>query len=156
MKFSQLSILGAFLSLLPTQSSALKCGIKGVTEPCIGETDDRYNPDVSYNLKDQNDLWKNLEGLYVGTQSDFSKDGEKLTKYYLPGAELAGIGSYDFSNAKMFLNHTVDGSRGYFQRYLLAKHNADGTLIPGIQLPGLVLPGSRFCKYWICFGTMCT
>ena len=63
MKFSKLSILGAFLALLPTQSSALKCGIKGVTEPCIGETDDRYNPDVSYNLKDQNDLWKKKEGL---------------------------------------------------------------------------------------------
>ena len=150
MKFSKLSILGAFLALLPTQSSALKCGIKGVTEPCIGETDDRYNPDVSYNLKDQNDLWKKKEGLYVGTQVDYNAEGDKLTNRNpkkFDGTEINGIGTYDFSNGKTFFNCTIDGSRGYFHTYLLFKHNADVPDIPGMQLPGIVYPLSSYSEY---------
>eukprot|EP01083_Nonionella_stella_P091016 254375_1 len=53
----------------------------------------------------------------------------------LPGDVL---GTYDLSKAKSFLNITVDGSRFYNHKYLMAKHNSDGP--GGMQLPGFVNP----------------
>ena len=104
MKLSYVSIFTAtFLAGLPKQSTALKCG-SGVTEPCIGDTDVRYNPDVTYNLKEQADFWSDLEGLYIQDECDYDADGTKRTKFFLPGlAEEAGLGSFDFCNMKAFL-----------------------------------------------------
>lgn len=88
------------LATLPTQSKALKCGINGVTKPCIGDTDSRYNPDVTYNLKEQNNFWKSLEGLYVQDMI-FYENGLPNTNYV--GVVPAPLGTYDFSKAKSFL-----------------------------------------------------
>ncbi len=103
MKVSKLSLISTFLvvlATLPTQSKALKCGINGVTKPCIGDTDSRYNQDVSYNLKEQNNFWKSLEGLYVQDMTFYDRNGPITnTTIIVP----AGLGTYDFSKAKSFL-----------------------------------------------------
>jgi len=103
--------------------------------PCIGDTDSRYNQDISYDLKEQDNFWNSLEGLFVEDIVVYKSDGTPDTNNAIVPAPL---GTYDFSNAKAFLNVTVNGSRYYYHRYLLTKHNSDGP--GGMQLPGLVNP----------------
>ena len=108
MKVSNLPFIGTslfVLATLPTQSKALKCGIKGVTKPCISDTDSRYNPDVTYNLKEQNNFYKSLEGLHV----------QDVAFYYVEDVPFGipttnsilfvstELGTYDLSKAKAFL-----------------------------------------------------
>jgi len=139
MKFTHLSIIIAALADFPKQSTALKCGINGITEPCIGETDVRYDSDVSYNLKEQDDIWGKLEGLFVDETCEYDADGTKRTKFYPPYFPPEyGLGSYNRCDIKGFLNVTIDGSRRYYHKTLLVKHNGDG---PGnMMLPGVVYP----------------
>ena len=47
--------------------------------------------------------------------------------------------------AEISKNITVDGSRFYYHRYVMAKHNSDGP--EGMQLPGLVHPFDLYGKY---------
>jgi len=137
MKFTHLSIIIAALADFPKQSTALKCGINGITEPCIGETDVRYDSDVSYNIKEQDDIWGKLEGLYVQESCEYEADGTKRTKLYPPNFPPE-LGSYNNCDIKAFLNVTIDGSRRYYHNTFLVKHNGDG---PGnMMLPGVVLP----------------
>ena len=96
--------LSACLCLLPIESLALKCGIKGVTMPCIGDTDVRYNPNISYDLKEQNDFWKAIEGMYVLDLCGYKADGLPERKGYIQGlGEEEGFGSFDFCNTKAFM-----------------------------------------------------
>mmetsp|Transcript_21488 Transcript_21488/g.32649 ORF Transcript_21488/g.32649 Transcript_21488/m.32649 type:complete len:482 (-) Transcript_21488:45-1490(-) len=131
-------IISTILATSPTQSAAIKCGIKGVTKPCIRDADnmDRYSANVSYNLTEQNSFWKSLEGLYVQDMNFFFEDGTPETNYTAGLPE--GLGTFDMSKAKAFVNITVDGSRFYYHRYVMAKHNSDGP--EDMQLPGLVHP----------------
>jgi len=142
MKVSNLTLISTslvVLATLPTQSKALKCGIKGVTKPCIGQTDSRYNQDVTYNLKEQNNFWKSLEGLYVQDVTLYESNGTAVTNnVFFPAQQ----GTYDFSKAKSFVNITVDGSRLYNHRYLMVKHNSDGP--GGKQFPGFVNPTDQY------------
>lgn len=135
----KVTTLGILLSLFPQQSASFKCGIKGVTSRCIGDTDIRYNPDVSYDLKELDFFWKLLEGLYVGDHCIYLADGTPQSKVYLPGLpKEGGFGSWDGCNHKFFLNITFNGSRYYRHEYMVLKHNADGP--GGLQLPGFVYP----------------
>jgi len=104
--------------------------------PCIGDTDSRYNQDISYDLKEQDNFWNSLEGLFLEDAVLYYSDGTpaKDSSIVVP----AQLGTYDFSNGKGFLNVTVDGSRYYYHKYLMVKHNSDGP--GGMQLPGLVIP----------------
>lgn len=120
-----LTLLNALF--LPKQSIALRCGINGVTKSCIGDTDPRYSTDASNNLVEQDEFWRNIEGLYFGTQTDFSPDGEEMKE-----RDLGTDGTYDFSDIKIFANWTIDGSRLYVVRYSLIKHNGNSA---GIFVP---------------------
>ena len=80
------------------------------------------------------EFWKNIEGLYVGTQTDFSPDGEEIKE-----RDLGTDGTYDFSNIKIFANWTVDGSRLYATRYSLIGHNGDSA--------GIFVPAASYCKF---------
>ena len=77
-----------------------------VTKPCIGDTNSRYNKGATYNLKDQNNFWKYLEGLYVQNVTFFKIDGRPITKWsnLLP-AELE---PHDLSTAKSFMLVSFD------------------------------------------------
>jgi len=145
MKFSHLAFLGSVLSLLPTQSLALKCGIKGITEPCIGATDVRYDPDVSFNLEEQNEIYKSLEGLYMGDVCLYNSDGTPKNETYLIGApKERGLGSFDHCNGKIFSRITTVGSRFSINKYFMFKHNRDGAAFPGFLLPGHIFPLDAF------------
>jgi len=139
MRFSHLAFLGSVLSLLPTQSLALKCGIKGITEPCIGATDVRYDRDVSFDLKEQNEIWKLIEGLYMGEGCVYNADGTPQNEAYAIIPKEIGLGTYNLCNSKIFFRFTVIGSRISLNHYSISKHNADGTAFGG-QLPGIVYP----------------
>lgn len=144
MKLSSASaaLLSITASLLPRQTSALSCGIKGVTKTCIGETDIRYDPNVSLNIKDQSDWWSKREGLFIGELVSYTADGEKITEFYLDGMRENNLGSYNLSKVKTFRNTTIDGSRIFTNRYDFAKHNGDGII--GAGFPGLVLPNDYY------------
>merc|ERR1719162_1038592 len=71
----------------------------------------------------------------------YNSDGTPLTHNSETGVP-AQLGTYDISNLKGFLNVTVDGSRYYYHRYLMMKHNSDGP--GGMQLPGLVNPADLY------------
>lgn len=103
MKVSSLhiAVISTVLVILPTQSAAIECGIKGITKPCRGDTDIRYDPNASYDLKEQDSFWKSLEGLYVGDMKFFYDDGTPETKY---GNGLPeDLGTFDMSKAKSFV-----------------------------------------------------
>ena len=68
--------------------------------PCIGDTDSRYNQDISYDLKEQDNFWNSLEGLFVEDIVIYKSDGTPDTNNAVVPAPL---GTYDFSNAKAFL-----------------------------------------------------
>lgn len=138
MKFTHLSIIIAALADFPKQSTALKCGINGITEPCIGETDVRYDPDVSYNIKEQEDIWGKFEGLYVQDSCEYDADGTKRTEYLPPTGWSPAYGTYNNCNEKGFLNITVDGARYYYHKTVILKHNGDD--VYNMTLPGFVLP----------------
>jgi hypothetical protein len=70
--------------------------------PCIGDTDSRYNRDVSYDLKEQENFWNSLEGLFLEDMVFYNSDGIPLTNYSETGFP-AQLGTYDFSNVKGFL-----------------------------------------------------
>jgi len=138
---SSLALLSV-LAFSPDLSSALSCGIKGVTENCIGDTDVRYNTDVSYDLVSQDEFWSKISGFVVGEECSYDLDGQPRVKVYLEGTENSGLGTYDFCSARTFINNTVVGSRFYSHRYLLVQHNGDG---PGnTTLPGLVIPADTY------------
>ena len=106
-----------FLSSI-TPTLALKCGIAGVTEQCMGDTDPRYDPDVSYDLKEQSGYYANAEGLYVSLNYKYLADGLPSTTHPLgtePGAEA--LGNFSFFPSILFSNITINGPRMQIQGY---------------------------------------
>jgi len=146
MKVIRIALIKTLFGILSTQCAALKCGINWVTEPCIGDTDSRYNPDASYNLKEQNQLWKSLEGLYVQDECDYDgTTGEEETSIFLSlMPKEMGMGSWSVCDVKGFMNITVNGSRAYFEKFSVMKNNADG--VGGVQNPSLVYPYSFYAS----------
>jgi len=139
MKVSHLTLSSILLSILPQQSASLKCGIRGITQPCIGDTDIRYNPDVSYDIKEQDNFWELFEGLYMADDECFtSEDGTDVENYVLPGTEGLGVGTFDGCGFKSFLNVTFDGPRYFWKNYRIMKHNGDAP--GGFEVPGIALP----------------
>jgi len=147
MKLSSASIglVSIIAPLYPHQSSAISCGIKGITKPCIGDSDIRYDPDVSYNLEDQDDYWKRAGGLYMGETVSYTAEGDKRSVAYLASAAEAmrknKLGTYDFSKMKTFTNTTISGSRLRAHQYHVAKHNGDG-VVPGF--PGVIFADDAY------------
>jgi hypothetical protein len=152
MKGFSVALTTLLLAHSPILSSALKCGIKGITEPCLADTDPHYDESIGYAFKDQDAFWAALEGLYViesATEYD-AVTGEKITSF-TPGLfpEDGSLGTYDRSNNKGFVNTTVSGSRFYNKEYRIATHNGDQS-VP-IPMPALILPADAFCKYTSCY-----
>ncbi|GFH44318.1 hypothetical protein CTEN210_00792 [Chaetoceros tenuissimus] len=117
----------------PSYVSALKCGIKGVTKTCIGDTDKRYDPDVSYNLKEGSMFWKSYEGLYEIDEYIYAPNGVQVTESSLDDLPLPeGAGSFTQFPRKIYRNVTVEGTRIYVHNYILQANTAVGA-------PGLVL-----------------
>jgi len=144
MKVSNLALFNIVLTSLPKHAIALKCGINLVTENCLGDTDPRYDSEISYDLKEGDAFWKKRQGLYVGNQCEYGGDGIPRNKRYLDslGPET-GAGTWDFCNFKVMTNITVDGTRLFFHRWIMAKHNSDSAG-GDIQLPGLIVPSDAF------------
>lgn len=129
-------------------SSALKYGIKGITKPCLADTDPHYDESIGYALKDQDAFWAAVEGLYLIESSTLfdSLTDEKVTSW-TPGSfpEDGSLGTYDRSNNKGFLNATVSGSRFYYHEYRVATHNGDQSVTN--PMPDMILPIDALCKY---------
>ena len=65
----------SLLGSLPHQASALRCGIKGVTKDCLGDSDIRYDPEVNYDLVNMDTLYQKLPGLYIVKNKEYLGDG---------------------------------------------------------------------------------
>jgi len=128
---ASLALLGSLYLSAPNGSTALKCGIAGVTNQCIGDNDVRYDSDASYNLEDQDELWGKISGLYYGTLS------QRLPDFSPYSNRTFAFGSFDYSNPERFVNLTVDGSRFVYNAVFMAKSNTPGG-------PGMVLPTEAY------------
>jgi len=136
MKIDQSAALALCSTILASnlgQSKALKCGIKGITQECLGKTDVRYGLDTSYSLDDQDDFWKSISGLYIGEESGTTKDGIPLSQVPIPFVTGVpeGILTMSMVGAKTFTNFTSDGSRFIYQRYTFFENTNS-------SLPGFV------------------
>jgi len=108
------------LACLPLHEGALKCGIKGITEPCIGDIDPRYDTDVSYDLKSLNKYYENYSGLLVTTDYKYGPDLLPILSAPVQGYE--SMGNFSQFPITVFGNTTVTGSRIQFSFYEVMKN----------------------------------
>jgi len=120
MKFSLASLF--LSSTIVGSTAALRCGIKGVTKPCIGDTDQRYDVDKGYDLVDQDPFWGRYGGLYVAEDFHYDSDGNPFTSRVIP--DLEAVGGYSMFPVRRFTNVTVDGSRHSLNSYFFLQNNA--------------------------------
>ena len=148
MKCLSVALQTVILAKSPILSSALKCGIKGITKPCLADTDPHYDESIGYAFKDQDAFWAAYEGLYViesATEYD-SVTGEKITSFTpVSFPEDGSLGTYDQSDNKGFVNTTVSGSRLHIKEYRIATHNGDQN-VPISLMPAMITPAESFCK----------
>lgn len=146
MKFCGSSIAVSLLASRAAFTSALKCGITGVTKACLGDTDIRYDPNVSYDLKDQNPIWEAIEGWYEMDMVYFNEDGTLRTLETF--GDPTQMGSYDFTKGKTFMRITVDKSRFNMNYYSLIQ--GDNGMVTNStmkdKIPGLVMSFEAHCK----------
>ncbi|EEC45620.1 predicted protein [Phaeodactylum tricornutum CCAP 1055/1] len=118
MKLSLLTTIAAFV-VLPN-SHALKPSKSGLllTQPCLSTTDKRYDANFPKSLVVQNPSWKQYEGLWKFTATNFEGDGiPAQPQPHVPALNYQLL-PYTRSEAVAFYNHTADGSRmmtyGYY------------------------------------------
>lgn len=70
------------LLLVVGLSSAIACG-NWATEPCIGDSDKRYDPDASADLVDLDPLYSRLDGYWAGEITAFDGDKSPLEPQFL-------------------------------------------------------------------------
>ena len=119
----QKSVLLPFLSILaglPLHAGALKCGIKGITERCIGDTDPRYDPEVSYDLKSLSGFYENWGGLFRTQDYRYGADLLPVTSTPILGYEL--MGNFSQFPTTTFRNITISGSRVHVSVYEVMKN----------------------------------
>lgn len=127
---------------------ALKCGIGGITKPCIGDTDPRYDPKATYDLKSQTAYYKNLlpkgsnTGLFSGLSYIYNEEGIPSKNIVVPGLEA--LGNFSYFPAPIFTNVTVYGSRLIQTDYFISKSTTMGG--PGLLNALEVLHTSTFEK----------
>ena len=84
----------------------------------MGDTDPRYDPDVSYDLKEQSGYYVNSQGLYITLEYKYGANGMPAINGPLgnePGAEA--FGNFSFFPSILFRNMTVDGPRMQLATY---------------------------------------
>ena len=79
--------------------------------------------------------WGDFSGLYYGVTANFLPDGSPSTDVMIDGLP----GSFDFSNARRFLNFTVSRSRFHYKTLFEVKSNTPGMF-------GIVYPYETYCK----------
>lgn len=101
------------LSSLPQSAVAVRCG-KWFSNACLGDTDPRYDESASNNLADQAEVWKKIEGYWIGEALSYNPDGTPYEAGFL------NVNIPFFANAqwpiesfpaKAFRNFTLNGSR---------------------------------------------
>eukprot|EP00581_Thalassiosira_minuscula_P030485 CAMPEP_0183762978 /NCGR_PEP_ID=MMETSP0739-20130205/9396_1 /TAXON_ID=385413 /ORGANISM="Thalassiosira miniscula, Strain CCMP1093" /LENGTH=540 /DNA_ID=CAMNT_0026001317 /DNA_START=32 /DNA_END=1654 /DNA_ORIENTATION=+ len=107
------SIAPIFLIGIGT-SSAANCG--GILyHPCIGETDKRYDPNVSADLDDIDPIWGQYAGHWHCTVNDFDGNTQPAKTNYVPAdAEARASHSnrpYVLTDTPAFMKVAVDGTR---------------------------------------------
>lgn len=107
----------AVFSLSASKVAAVKCGIKGVTNPCVGDTDPRYDDSVGCNFVEQNDFWKKHDGLFIIDDTYFNKNGTIIVSEAFDIAPQ--LGEYNRLPTRQYLNVTVTGSRIHMNGYLM-------------------------------------
>ena len=107
----------AVLSSSANKVSALKCGIKGVTKPCVGDTDPRYDDSVGHNFVEQNDFWRKYDGLYIVDHTQYDNNGTIVVSQ--PFDFAPQLGDYNFLPTRQYVNNTIVGSRIYANSHIL-------------------------------------
>ena len=146
MRFSKPHIAACLAALLNQATFALRCGISGITKECLGDSDIRYDPEVKYDLKEQNQIWETIEGWYEMDMMYFNEDGTQRS--FETFGDPTQLGSYDFTKGKTFMKISVEKSRVAINYYSLVEGNADTVTNTTMKdmIPGLVMSFEAHCK----------
>ena len=96
------------------RSQSLKCG-QWNTQPCLGETDKRYDESSTNDIVEQSELWGHEEGFWMATQTS-TQEMLPFNPMDLTGA--VGV-PYNESLAVAYVNITHSGSRRISHRYVM-------------------------------------
>lgn len=91
-------------------ASLLSCK-SPLTKPCFGLTDPRYNPDISNNLIDQDDIWTAFSGYWGPEERSYADVGgsPRVPSFYNP--ETRSGWPYRSDEMTVFRSITIDGTR---------------------------------------------
>uniref|UniRef100_A0A7S2EWM9 EF-hand domain-containing protein n=1 Tax=Trieres chinensis TaxID=1514140 RepID=A0A7S2EWM9_TRICV len=104
----------AVLSFVRNGAQAISCG-NPFTTPCLGDTDIRYDKSASNALKDQAEIWKNIEGLWKFEFKTYGPDEMPFPPQPIANRERVAYSAFP---AFGFQNITFIGSRFYRHRYV--------------------------------------
>jgi hypothetical protein len=126
-----LTSLAALVLLGHLKSSiAFTCG-RPLTTACLGDTDIRYDPDVSNAIVDQAEVWKKTAGYFtsVGTVQSIIPGTEELSA----PLNLKGFGNYSIVGSRLYLHiiNLYSGVAGItkIDFYATSTHEKDGRLL---------------------------
>eukprot|EP00538_Stauroneis_constricta_P011875 CAMPEP_0119569542 /NCGR_PEP_ID=MMETSP1352-20130426/41984_1 /TAXON_ID=265584 /ORGANISM="Stauroneis constricta, Strain CCMP1120" /LENGTH=164 /DNA_ID=CAMNT_0007619107 /DNA_START=60 /DNA_END=551 /DNA_ORIENTATION=+ len=97
--------------------AAKKCG-NPWREPCLSDTDRRYDENANYDIKAQHDIWKHYEGYYECDMIAYDQDGVPIieAEYDIPNV---GQMNFSFFPHKVFNNISTIGTRTINHRLVI-------------------------------------
>ena len=117
---TMISITISLLLLGAGTTDAVSCG-RWYSNPCLAESDARYDPSVSDNIIDQGAVWEHLQGFWKYEVNAYGPGGHpqhpSATNPNQPF--LVGGFPYSYYPGIGFLNVTIVGTRMYQHRYLV-------------------------------------
>ena len=87
-----------------------KCG--GMREPCLSDTDPRFDEDSDFSINGQTDIFNRASGLYRYEGTIYHANGTVQPTTTIDINETLSF-PVDTTNFFNFLNYTVDGTRAY-------------------------------------------
>jgi hypothetical protein len=90
-----------------------------MNQPCLGETDVRYDADYPTSIVETDPRWEKLTGFFFVNITQFDAENSRVAQ---PGPYITGVNPtlrnpFDQQSTIAFYNHTVDGSRLIINRY---------------------------------------
>ncbi|KAL9191160.1 hypothetical protein ACHAXT_000866 [Thalassiosira profunda] len=102
--------IAALIAAFIRPSWAGRCGTP-LFEACIGASDPRYDPSASFDLKDQDAIWEEYGGYWIGTNENFAPDGSPRPPSPYNTDTKQGIPYATDVPFQTFVNRTVVGTR---------------------------------------------
>lgn len=112
----RLALAALLAATVPSVATGAECG-EWPNKPC--SADKRYNPNVSFKLKKNSPVWRDLQGYWSATYKYEGIDGRPLTPQYVTKAFRGMQLPFDRHTVKAFYNITLRGTKFYQHAYFV-------------------------------------